>query len=63
MTASAATLVTKACASASTMNITMVARNMKRRPILSVSQPPISAPTTAPPCVPAPASPSRNGSG
>ena len=41
----------------------MVARNMKRRPILSVSQPPMRAPTTAPPWVPAAARPSSSGSG
>ena len=45
------------------MNMIIVARNITRRPILSDSQPPISAPTSAPPCVPAAASPSSSGSG
>ena len=58
MTTSHATLVTKACASASTMNRIMVARNITRRPMLVGSQPPSIAPTSAPPCVPAPARPS-----
>ena len=40
MTARAATLVTKACASASTMKRTMVAKNISRRQSLSDSQPP-----------------------
>ena len=62
-TTSHSTLVTTDCASASTMNMTIVARNMKRRPMRSVSQPPISAPITAPPWVPAPARPSNQGSG
>ena len=37
----------------------MVDRNMNRRPILSDSQPPSSAPITAPPCVPAAAKPEQ----
>jgi hypothetical protein len=57
------TLVTKACTSARTMNSTIVTRNMMRRPILSDSQPPIRAPMSAPPWVPAAARPSSNGSG
>jgi hypothetical protein len=36
---------------------------MMRRPILSDSQPPSSAPISAPPCVPAAARPSISGSG
>jgi len=39
-TTSQPTLVAKAYSSAKTMNMTIVARNMTRRPILSDSQPP-----------------------
>ena len=45
------------------MNMIIVDRNITRRPILSDSQPPTSAPTNAPPCVPAAARPSSKGSG
>jgi len=58
-TTSQPTLVAKAYSSAKTMNMTIVARNMTRRPILSDSQPP----TSAPPRVPAAARPSGSGSG
>ncbi len=56
-------LGTNACASASTMNMIIVDRNMTRRPILSDSQPPIRAPISAPPWVPAAASPSSSAPG
>ena len=62
-TTSQPTLGTKACASANMMNMIMVDRNITRRPILSDSQPPISAPISAPPWVPAAARPSSSGSG
>ncbi len=52
-----------ACASAKTTNISMVDRNTVRRPILSESQPPSSAPMMAPPWVPAAASPSSAADG
>ncbi len=45
------------------MKATIVPRNMTRRPTRSISQPPPSAPTMAPACVPAEARPSSSGEG
>jgi hypothetical protein len=58
MTTSQPIFGTKDCTSAKTTNIAMVVRKIARRPTLSANHPPIKAPITAPPCVPAAASPS-----